>query len=324
VTKFNGADLPIRTPLRKVEATLPTEIADAEGVLRRSARKTVVEVYAPNEGEMPSIYELGIPVVETNDKWSYNILQKVPLNSDRDNVTPSYLREVRTLVLNAMYTEVKKEDATASWVRDASADEKASKEAVEQVMTLRFGEKRVIADPTDPEGTKLAVSQGYTVVPGGSLSGGEWANVKRNQIMLPAGQVTPSPKPYNTDGEVQKILSEDKWTPGIKKVVAYAKYVAKHVLNTDIRVKIVTDISWPFAATFGPSGELTFNVGRLGYAWFEAAYWALIDELLIHEFSHYLVSDHLSSAFHDECCRLGSALVVLALQDSEKMKALRK
>jgi len=99
--------------------------------------------------------------------------------------------------------------------------------------------------------------------------------------------------------------------------------VAKNILSTEIRVKIVTDISWPFAATFGPSGELTLNLGRLGHSWFDAPYCTAVDELFIHEFSHYRVSDHLSSSFHDECCRLGAALVNVALHSPEKMKELR-
>lgn len=322
-TTFNGAPILARTPLRKIDATLPTEVADAEGVLRKSARKTVIEVYEPKAGEIPSIYEMGIPVVETGDRYHYNIQQKVPLNSDRDNVTPAYLREIRTLVLNEMYKEVRQEEATAPWVRDAAEDEDVSKAAMEHVITERFGEKRVIFDPSDQEGTKMAVSQGYTVMSPGALSKQEWTNVRRFEVALPAGQVTPSPRPYSPDGEAQKILPEEKWTPGIKKVVEYAKYVAYGVLGTKIRVKVVTDISWPFAATFGPSGDLTFNVGRLGYAWFDTALWTTVDELLIHEFSHHRVSDHLSAAFHDECCRLGALMVWVALQDPVKMKLMR-
>lgn len=322
-TTFNDVLIPVRTPLRKIEATLPTEVADSEGVLRKSARKTVIEVYEPKADEIPSIYEMGIPVVETGDRWTYNILQKVPLNSDRDNVTPAYLREIRTLVLNEMYKEVKQEEATAPWVRDAAEDSDVSKEAMTHVITERFGEKRVIFDPSDQEGTKIAVSQGYSVITPGSLSKEEWSNVKRYEVALPAGQVTPSPRPYSPDGEMQKILPEEKWTPGIKKVAAYAKFVAKHILSVDIRVKIVTDISWPFSATFGPSGELTLNLGRLGHAWFDEPVWSVVDELFIHELSHYKVSDHLSSAFHDECCRLGAALVNVVLFFPEKMKELR-
>lgn len=320
-TTYNGAPILNRTPLRVIEATLPTEVADAEGILRKSARKTKIEVYEPMAGEIPSIYEMGIPVVETGDKYHYNVLQKVPLNSDRDNVTPAYLREIRTLVLNEMYKEVRQEEATAPWVRDAAEDEDVSKEAMEHVITERFGEKRVIFDPSDQEGTKMAVSQGYTVMPPGALSKQEWSNVKRYEVALPAGQVTPSPKPYSGEGNEQKVVPPEKWTAGMKKVADYATDVAYMLLGQKvIRIKIVNDITWPYAATFGPSGELTMNVGRLGHAWFDRPYWSHIDELLIHELSHDKVSDHLSSAFHDECCRLGAALVQLALSGTALMK----
>ncbi len=135
--------------------------------------------------------------------------------------------------------------------------------------------------------------------------------------------MTPSPRPYAPDGEAQKILPEEKWTPGIKKVVAYAKFAAKHILSTDIRIRIVTDISWPFAATFGRSGELALNLGRLGHAWFDAPYWTAVDELLVHEFGHWYSSDHLSHGFHDALCKVGAGLVALALHEPEKMKELR-
>lgn len=315
VTRFNGANLPPRTPLRRIEATLPTEVADAEGVLRRSARKTWIEVYAPNESEVPSIYELGIPIVETNDKWSYNIGQKVPLNSDRDNVTPAYLREVRTLVLNAMYSEVKKEEAVQPWVRDAAENEKVSSEAVEHVVTQRFGEKRVIFDPSDQEGTKIAVSQGYTVIAPGSLSKDEWTNVKRFATALPAGQVTPSPKPYSPDGNPMDFVPYDKYTDGMKRIVKYAKGLAWKLLDCDIQVDVVSKATWPYAATYGP-GHLTFNLGRLGYAWFEDGPREDVDRLLIHEFGHHFSPDHLSGEYHDALCSLGAKLTQLALSDS--------
>jgi hypothetical protein len=315
-TVFNGEKLFQRSPVSRIELTLPTEMSDEEGVLRRTTRKTWVEVYEPLSGETASIYELGIPVVETNDRWHYNVGQKVPLNSDRDNVTPAYLQEVRAAVLNAMYERLTKEDATAAWVRDASADEAASPQAVEQVMTLRFGEKRVIADPTDPEGTKLAMSQGYTVVPGGALSGGEWANVKRDQVMLPAGQVTPSPKPYSPDGDPLKIVPSEKYTEGMARIVEYARDLAQELMGAMIVVQIATEVTWPYAATYGP-GHLTFNLGRLGHAWFDAVPRLEVDKLLIHEFGHNYSADHLSEEYHDRLCELGGKLAALALSDPE-------
>jgi hypothetical protein len=313
VTTLNGATiLPARTPLKTIEATLSTEIADSEGVLRRSSRKAQIEIHEPLPGETASIYEMGIPVVETADRFHYNVLQKVPLNADRDNVTPAYLQALRTVALNAMYESISKEDAVASWVRDAAADPAAAPVAIETVMTHRFGEKRVIADPTDPEGTKLAMSQGYTVVPGGALSGGEWANVKRDQVMLPAGQVTPSPKPYSPDGDPLKIVPPEKYTEGMVRIVDYARALARELMGATITVQIVTDVTWPYAATYGP-GHLTFNLGRLGHAWFDAMSGVTVDKLLIHEFGHHYSADHLSEEYHDRLCELGAKMAALAL-----------
>ena len=74
------------------ETVLPTVLADDEGVLRKTTRKTLVSVYEPLDSETPTLYEMGIPVVETGDRYHVDIGQKVPLNMDRDNVTPAYLR----------------------------------------------------------------------------------------------------------------------------------------------------------------------------------------------------------------------------------------
>jgi len=64
------------------EATLPTLIADKDGVLCRSMQKTKVRVFDANGPAM--LYEMGIPVVESGDKFDIDVSQKVPLNMDRD------------------------------------------------------------------------------------------------------------------------------------------------------------------------------------------------------------------------------------------------
>jgi len=322
-TVVNGSWLERREPLRVIEATLPTEIADGEGVLRRSARKTKVEIHQPLPGELGSVFELGIPVVESGDKYSYNVMQKVPLNSDRDNVTPAYLRELRTLAMNAMYQELTSEEAVEPWARDAASDGKIEQAAMEHIITARFGDKRVIMDPSDQEGTKIAVSKGYEVITPGSLSKDEWTNVRKYAVALPAGQVTPSPKPYSADGTIQKEIPREDWSAGIKNLASYAVWMADKALGIPVTVRIVNDIAWPFGATFGRSGELTLNLGRLGRAWFDVPSWTAVDELLIHELGHWYSSDHLSHGFHDALCKVGSAFVNLALEAPEEMKRFR-
>ncbi|MEM3116790.1 MAG: ATP-binding protein [Nitrososphaerales archaeon] len=314
-TTFNGQLIQSRNPLVSFEAQLPAEIADSEGVLRRTVRKTTVRVFEPREGEVASIYEMGIPVVETGDKWHYDVGQKVPLNVDRDNVAPSYLRALRTEVLNHLYAKIEEKDAAENWVREASGDRNASKEAVEQVIKLRFGDRSVVYDPTDPEGTKLAVSQGYTVIPPRALSKEEWENVRKHEVVLPAGRVTPSPKPFSKDGKPLRLVPVEKWTPGMARVAEYARRLAIELLGRDIVVRIASEIAWPYRAAYG-EGELVFNAGRLGKSWFEGDL-EKINELLIHEFGHEYSSDHLSEQYHDALCKLGAKLTSLALKKSE-------
>lgn len=90
-TVINGHVLQARSPVADFNATLTTEIANEDGFMVRTQRKTRIEIYEPLPGEVPQIYEMGIPVVETGDRWHLNVWQKVPLNFDRDNVPPSFL-----------------------------------------------------------------------------------------------------------------------------------------------------------------------------------------------------------------------------------------
>src|SRR5271168_1025787 len=73
---FNGDLLLPRKPLRTFEASLETPVADDQGVMKLRVRKIVVGIYEPLPGETPSLYEMGLPVVETGDKWHVSIAQK--------------------------------------------------------------------------------------------------------------------------------------------------------------------------------------------------------------------------------------------------------
>jgi len=304
-----------REMMKSFEATLPTEIADEEGYLRPTARKTTIEVYKPREGEKATLYEMGIPVVETDDAWHINVLQKVPLNTDRDNVTPSYLRKIRTEVLNACVDQITPEEARASWTNDVLSDDKVAPEVVNTILTHRYGDKRVIRDPSDPESTKIAVSQGYAVIEAGTFSRAVWDNIRSSGAALPSGKVTPSPKPYSEDGRDLKIVKPEDYTKGMRAVVSYAERLAGALLGAGrLHITIASEATWPFAATFG-GYELTLNMGRLGRDWFEKPNLEAINRLLLHEFAHHYAADHLSSEFHEAICRLGARLARVALEE---------
>lgn len=316
-TRYNGELLAPRPALASCEGVLATEVADGEGMLRRSQRRTTLDVHDVLDGETPTIYEMGVPVVECGLPWHVNVAQKVPLSFDRDNVPPAYLARVRALVLELMHAQLDTAHANDTWVRDAIEHHGAdlSEDAVQAVVALRFGEKRVSYDPSDPEANALAVAKGYTVVHGGQMSSAEWDAVRRTGAILPAGRVTPSPKPYQADGKPLQLLADAQWTSGMHAVAALARALAQELLDAQISVQIASEVTWPFAATYGP-GRLVLNLGRLGHKWFTGPIAPIMD-LLIHEFGHHEELNHLSERFHQALTRLGGRAAALALERPE-------
>ena len=262
-----------------------------------------MSIYEALPGETPSLYEMGLPIVETGDKWHVNVGQKVPLNRDRDNVKPAYLQAVRVAVLNAAYDLLTTdEEATAGWCKLAGADPRCSDEAIKHLIRLRFGEKVAAPDPSDTEAMKAFQSQGGTIVVG--LSKGEWANVRRSGAVLPAGQICPTAKPYSHDPNAKPVDVDPRreWTDGMKNIAAYARFLGEELMGVKIIVSVVRTTN-NFLACYG-KGRLDFNLLRLGHKWFEQGVTEDVDRLLIHEFGHQYTGDHLSEDYHEALCRL--------------------
>lgn len=309
-TFINGEKLATRTYVRTFQSQLPTEISDMEGILRHSKRVTSVELHEVRPGEVAMVYEMGIPVVEIEDKWHVNVSQKVPLNMDRDNVTVAFLRAMRVAVLNEAHTLINKDDATEEWVRMAAGDNRCDPAAFTTVMDKRFGENRVVADPSDPEGTKIALSQGFEIVFAGALSGGEWKNNRKSGAILPAGQVTPS-KP-------ETFVRYDLVEPNdaMKRIEKLTKDLGEFLLGTKLEVVF---LSSPMASTLADFNKdhrrIRFNVATLGQEWFDEGPSSVkVLGLILHEFGHWKSGDHRSAVFHEAICELGAELTNLALR----------
>jgi len=295
-----------------VTETLPTVLADDEGYLRRTARKTTVDILTASADE-GWVYELGIPVVSIGGPYDVNVKQKVPLNTDRDNVPPSYRRKLRQLVLDATAGQLDDEQARDEWVTDALP--LASDDAVTSVLDRRFGPKRVSYDPSDPEANSLAASRGYTVVHGGSLSREAWGRVREADALKPAGQVTPSPKQeFSATGE-DVILPEDKWPDGARFIADRFRELARYLLGVEIDVRLASRLSACTAACYGDR-TLIVSLCALGRAWFERAKSGRLDadhlDLLVHELGHELSEDHYSERYHNALTSMAGRLAVWA------------
>ena len=298
-----------RSPIGTLELTLPTVIADEEGNMKRSRRLTKVELYEPTADEVPHIYELGIPVVETDDRWHVNVGQKVPLNADRDNVSPAYLAALRVAVLNEAAHLLDKEDFSEGWVTAATSDERCTDGVTERVLTARFGEKRVSYDPSNPEANRRASANGFTVITGGTLTRGQWANAKSAGAVASAGHSFPtSYDAYSSDPSAPEAqtIDPEEWTEDQKATVEFSQRLHEVLLGCSTEVVLVKTGNG-FRAAYSKQ-SLHFNVRVLGRKWFRPENREGQVELLLHECAHWFEADHLSEKFANAVGRLGAKL----------------
>lgn len=323
-TFVNGHEVFPRTPVVEFEHILKTEVARDDGRLEETYRHTKVRVYEVLPGEKASLFEMGIPVVETGDRWHVDIGQKVPLNMERDNVPPNWLADVRAGVANATIDLLTVADANSSWARDAMSHHEISDDSVKRLVSLRFGERAVIHDPSDQEANQKAAAEGYVVVTGSQLSSDEWHKVRAAGAIKPAGQVFPTPKGFHPDGTPLAEIHPEDWTPAMVRFERIAHTIANHVLDMPVVVRITNDQAWGFEGAFGPSG-LILNIAKFGgVAGFDLEMKdipsAHVLEFLIHEYAHCAEGNHLSARYHEALCTIGGGVARLALEDPEAFK----
>ena len=297
----NGEPLPHRTPTRTVDqVALSTVKADEDGNLVATRRITEVDIVKPADGETPHIYEMGIPVVEVDVPWHLNVGQKVPLNRDRDNVTPAYRRDLLAAVLDATVDLLSTIDAAEGWVKDALPS--AADATVRDVTGKMFGAGWVIRTPADSEADKNAIAHGRTVVGGGALSKAAWEAVRRSHAAT-SSATNFSLRP--DIGDRDPVLAESsRFT---KAVESYSVKVANYLLDSDsYQVEVWNDREARCAGRFSP-GRIVVNLAHLPKK-DTATFAQALDDLLIHECAHRFSGDHLSMTYVYACTRLGAQL----------------
>lgn len=309
-TWVNDIKIPHRSPIREISATLVTEWADEDGVLRRGPRKTTVRIYEPRPGVPPTLYELGIPVTEIASAYDLEIMQKVPLTMERDALSPAFLRAVNAAVLNAMADRLDAETATQGWVTEALEHRDTTHDALRIAVTARFGKDAVVYDPSDREANGNAHARGFSVVHGGSFSHAAWSRIREAEALRPAGAVFPTRHPSFGDGPTPTVAM----TPAMEAFRAMVEPIAQRLVGAPITITFANQFTQPFGAWYGQR-RMTFNIARLGKAWFESPITAQQLALVLHELGHEYEADHTSSRYHDALVQLGSKATVLALEE---------
>ena len=189
--------------------------------------------------------------------------------------------------------------------------------------TLRFGKERVSYDPSDAEANNNAFSKGYNVVPGGSMSRGEWNNARKFDSIKPAGQVTPSTKTLTSpEGKPWDVVDPSKYKEGMHEVVEMTSRLAYELLKIPVTVQIVRGIpsndGSRLAACYG-NAVFRYNLKVLGKNFFADAMKNQLKvlDLIIHELGHQYESNHLSEKYYRSLTELGAQMTLLAIRKPE-------
>lgn len=315
-TTINGLPLFVPTTRSVLSMSLPTIVDGEDGTPNERVRLTSVSLIEPDDDGKAWLYEMGLPVVRLgDDRWSLDIGQKVPLNRDRDNVRPAWLRRLRAQVANEAVSMLSGDEARARWVSAAIAAPEAEVETIRSVVEARYGKKAVTFDPSDREANKIAASKGYTVIPPGAFDREGWSRIREAEILRPAGQVTPSPAvAFSPDGIPP--MTPDEYSDPQGAAARYAAALGEALLGRSVRVSIHRSLSSRngsgVAACYG-GGSLNFNAAGF-HQWGDRR---ALDALLLHEFAHEYADDHFSHGFLDAICTLGAKLrdVTIRLED---------
>ena len=301
-TTINDKVLKQRKPMTEDIRTLKTEIKGEEGGFRTTRRKTTIAIHEVLEGETPHLYEMGIPVDKLDCPWHVDIAQKVPLSIDRGSVKQAFRLDVERHVAEIMAAAITPEQAQGGWIGTA-LESMEDKKAIRLVMEARVG-KAVIFNPLSPESNKRAVDAGYAVIHGRQFSKGAWEKIKFAGAMVPSSDKFDDGK-VKSDPDGITPVPMDQWTSAMQRLSNYIQQFALGTTGKSVRVKLYNDSGLGFAGMCG--GEtISINVAAINIKdQFQ------VDELLIHECAHLKVSDHLTSAFYDECCRIGARLRTL-------------
>ena len=120
---LNDRALSGRHVAHEVDGLLTTEVYNSEShSWSKPRRKTTIELVKIRGNEEPSIYEMGIPVAfaEWTMPYHVNVLQRVPMNPNRDALASGYAKRIHKTCLPTLLPELSEEEATADWVGTAA------------------------------------------------------------------------------------------------------------------------------------------------------------------------------------------------------------
>ena len=182
-------------------------------------------------------------------------------------------------------------------------------------MKTSYGEKFVSRDVSDVGSAKEAVSKGFTVIEGGSLTGEIWTRVKAvkdekgESILKSSKDVAPT----DIDLNLNKVVPQEDWTPAMQRYARFVELLAPRLIKREVTMQYIDDDDDGICGCFKwKEGQMTVNLAYHDPEDTEANYC-----LMLHEFAHNTLhnNDHLHKVFYETVTELGAKLAILTLAE---------
>jgi hypothetical protein len=306
--------LSYKEPHKTFVTKLQTEVKESD-VMKRVQRVTDVHLHIQ---PISYIYEMGIPICEIDCKYSIDVQQKVPLSNDRDTVDAKYLKYLYGEVLNHTIEEITPEQSSDLWVRDGFTSPNTDVDVRKDIITKRFGEKALIANPNDKRSMDEAISNGYKTIFGSELNRDEWSYIKQDSLLVSTSTM------FKTGVADGRMVPRSEWTEEQVLIAGLVIKIAKEMLRINCRVTMYDSPDATVKADYNRStGELRFNVAHFNRSEWELEgfpYGMTVKEemldLIIHELGH-SAGWHYEHSYHECITKLAAKCTKKALLEPE-------
>lgn len=289
-----------------IEGVLRTEIENEDGVMEEFDRKTKIELYQKDESEQALIFEMGIPVqkLEDNVEWHVNIMQKIPLRTERDVVSEAYLKKLYGAIINQATELITEDNAGSSFVQMAMIH--AEPDTAKVVFQKALGTDKIfIESTTDGRANDCVKEMGGRTLPTGMFDRDTRKHLQEISVLESATEV------FGSRGT--ETLKPVEMTEGMEMTIKLTEQVAREVLGKEIHC-IVVHTDNPFNADY-TSATLTlrWNLRLLKKSFFDKISTEMV-RIIIHELSHdaqnedCISSSHYSTAFVTALQMVGASI----------------
>lgn len=281
----NDREVPPRPAAEIRSISLPTVQQDGPNQpMRTQQRTTDIHLIKPPAGSGERwLYELGIPVQTIDCPWDVDVMQKIPMSQQRDNVSEAYLNRIYAEVLNAGHRRLERGEFDAQWVKRAIEHPQITPPALKATLKGRYGSDRVVFETLDMDANARALEAGYAVVRGG-LSKKEIDAFRKHAGVKDSDVVFPTPPPPRIDYAAEPDSNQAKFADWVVKMSSHC--------NLQAAVRYFDEPGNARLADCSPtttSPTLRFNAARLGPEFFEPPYGSVEHwKLSFHELGHAL------------------------------------